>query len=129
MLNQAEREALTRWYSENRVLEEAHLLFQQGEYEGLEAFLHRTCLLPLGQHDLLPAYMCDDDGKPLFPQNLNPMADEEKWQDAIEVGWTVMEKKLGMSHDDVHRAIAANQDKEWEVFMKSVEQRKHGRDE
>ena len=124
MLNDRESEALARWYSENRVLEEAHLLYQQGEHEGLEAFLHRTCLLPLGQHDLLPAYMRDEDGKPLFPENISPMTDEEKWQDAIEVGWGVMEAKLGISHDDIHKAIAANQDEEWQAFMKSVERRK-----
>lgn len=127
MLTDREREAIQRWYSEDRVIEAAQRFVRDREYQQLEDYLHKTALLPLGRHDQLPEYLRDDEGAPLFPTNLDPRADEEKWQDAIEVAWEVMREKIGLSHADVHRRIATDQDQDWEAFLASVEQRKKER--
>lgn len=127
MLTDEQRQALTKWYSEARVVDEAKQLLKKKAYLALEDFLHKTCLMPLGRHDKLPDYMCDGEGKTLFSTNLDPRVDQEIWQDAIEVGWETMEAKFGVSHDDVHRNIATDQEQDWEAFMESVEQRKKER--
>lgn len=128
MLSIDEREALKRWYAEPRVIERAQELIEEREYQQLEDYLHKTCLLPLSKHDQLPDYLRDTEtGKPLFPTNLNPLKDEEKWQDAIDVGWEVIREKLGVGHDDIHRGIATIQEKDWQAFIESVEKRKKER--
>lgn len=129
MLTDTEREALTRWYGRPEVLQRARELFDRGDHLGLEEFLHKGALMPLGKHDELPDYLKKDDGKPLFENNLNPGVDLEQWQDAIEVGWEVMEDELGFGHDDIHKAIASEQQDEWQAFLDSVEQRKKERGE
>ena len=126
MLTPQEHEALERWYSEDRVLDRARHLHDEGALEELEEFLHKTALLPLGRHENLPEYLRTDEGAPLFPDNLNPLSDEARWQDAIEVAWEVMRARLGFSHDDVHRAIAEQQAMDWEQFLQSVERRRGG---
>lgn len=127
MLSDEQRQALTKWYSEPRVVDEAKKLLQKKDYLALEDYLHKTCLLPLGRHDQLPEYMRDDAGATLFPTNLDPRADQELWQAAIEVGWETMASHIGVTHDDIHRSIASEQERDWEAFIKSVEQRKKER--
>jgi len=124
MLTKEEHAALTLWYSQDPVLDKARQFADSGALEDLEEYVHKTVLWPLGRHENLPDFMLDDEGKPLFPTNLDPRADQEKWQDAIEVGWEVMASSAGISHDDVHREIAQEQKDEWALFMKSVEERK-----
>ena len=41
----------------------------------------------------------------------------------------VIEARLGISHDDIHRAIATAQQDEWEAFLASVERRRKERGE
>ena len=123
MLTKEEHQALTRWYSQDHVIDKAREFADRGDLEDLEEYVHKTALWPLGRHENLPDFMLDAEGKPVFPTNLDPRADEDKWQDAIEVGWEVMAAKAGVSHDDVHRAIAQDQEGEWERFMKSVQER------
>lgn len=127
MLDETQREAIALWYAQPDLLVEVRRLHDAGAYEELEGYLHRTCLLSIGQHDTLPDHMRDVDGKTLFPTNLNPAEDDEGWQDAIEIGWQVVEAQLGISHDDIHRAIAAEQQDEWQTFLKSVEKRRKER--
>ena len=127
MLSTRETEALRRWYSEETVLAEAGRLVETGYLEELEEFLHMRSLFPLSRHSELPDYMRDDEGEPLFPTNLNPGKDLDKWRDAIEVGWAVVAEKFGISHDDVHKTVAQEQHEDWDRFMKSVEERKKKR--
>jgi hypothetical protein len=127
MLTEKEHEALRSWYRRDVILAEARRLATSEYWEELEEFLHMRCLFALSRHSELPDYMLDEAGKPLFPTNLNPKDDLEKWQDAIEVGWEVVEKELGLSRDDVHRKIAAEQSEDWDRFMKSVEERRRQR--
>lgn len=127
MLTDEERQALTRWYGEPTVLERAQELHDTQPPEDLEVFLHKTCLLPLGRHDELPEYMRNAEGGPLFKDNLNPGVDIDKWRDAIEVGWEVLQDRLGITHDEIHRAVASEQQDEWQRFLDSVEQRKRDR--
>lgn len=124
MLSDRERQALERWYAQDKILAQARALYEDEQDEELEEYLHMLCLLPLSRHDELPDYLRADDGKPLFPSNLNPSADEGKWQDAIEVGWQVMQEKLGFSHDDIHRRVAALQERDWKDFLARADQRK-----
>jgi len=129
MLTDVERAALERWYSQQHIVDKAKELADAKNWGPLEEHLHRFCLMPLGKHESLPDYLLDDEGKPLFPTNLNPGVDKEKWRDAVEVAWAVMEQKLGLSHDDVHRHIANDQQSDWDAFIKSVDQRKKERGE
>lgn len=127
MLSDEERAALKQWYAQEHIMEEAQRHLDRAEYEDLEELLHMRCLFPLSRHSELPDYMRDADGKPLFPKNLNPRQDEQRWQDAIEVGWEVVKVKLGVEHDDVHALIAEQQQQNWDAFMESVERRKRER--
>jgi hypothetical protein len=127
MLSDTERAALRTWYGRPEIMDEVRRLYGLGRLEEIEELLHRICLMPLSKHDELPDYMRDEEGKPLFPKNLNPMQDEEKWQDAIEVAWEVVEERLDFSHDDVHRAIGKEQQADWEAWLKDVERRKRER--
>ncbi|MFH1998572.1 MAG: hypothetical protein ABIK28_02775, partial [Planctomycetota bacterium] len=77
----------------------------------------------------LPDFMKTTDGKPLFPTGLNPIKDLEGWQDAIEVGWAVTEEKTGISMEFVQGKIREEKDADWEVFIKSVEERKKQRED
>jgi len=129
MLTDRERSALEKWYSNERVLQEARHLYEIEADEDLEEYLHMVCLFPLARHADLPDFMKDEKGEPLFPTNLNPHSDEERWQDAIEVGWEVIERELGFSHDEIHRRIATNQKRDWKQFMESVARRKKERTE
>ena len=127
MLTETQHEALRNWYARPEVLQQAQRLFEAGAYEALEELLHKKALMPLGIPAELPPYMVDEEGHPLFPTALNPGADLEVWQDAIEVGWEVMVRELGFSHDDVHRGVADAQNDEWQRFLDSVNRRKRER--
>ena len=129
MLSDRERNALEQWYSQDKVLAEARRLYEKKADEDLEEYLHMICLFPLSRHSELPEYLKDDKGDPLFPDNLNPAKNLEKWQDAIEVGWEVLAAELGIQQDDVHRAIGKLQREDWDAFIRSVEARKRERGE
>ena len=126
-LNEAQREGLRRWYGREEVLEEARSLYDGKNFLDLEDFIHKGCLLPLRDHENLPEYMKGENGSPLFPENLDPRRVEDQWQEAIELGWQVMKERLGFGHDDVHLAVADLQRRDWEAFLRSVEERKRER--
>ena len=128
VLTEREKKALVQWYSQDHMIDEARKFAEQKILDRLEDYLQKTCILPLGRHDQLPEYMLDDEGQALFPTNLDPRVDLEKWQDAVEVAWEVMAEKIGVVQDDVHRSIASAQQLDWDAFMKSVEERKKQRD-
>ena len=128
MLTDREKDALRKWYRQNAVKSEAKRLIDAQAWEALEEHLHMRCLFPLGRHGELPDFMRDDQGGPLFPTNLNPRADLEKWQDAVEVAWEVMEKDFGLRHDEVHRRIARVQKDDWDAFVARGEARKKKRE-
>jgi hypothetical protein len=124
-----EKEALRRWYRRDDILTESKRLIDAELWEELEEHLHMRCLFEVSRHTTLPDYMKADDGSPLFPSNLNPGNDLELWRDAIEVGWEVVEAEFGLTHDEVHRRIAAEQKEDWDRFMKSAEERRKQRKE
>jgi hypothetical protein len=128
MLSDRERSALEQWYSQEKVLAEARRLYDIKADEDLEEYLQMVCLFPLSRHAELPAFMKDDKDEPLFPTNLNPAKDLEKWRDAIEVGWEVMERELGFSRDEIHRRIGEFQKSDWKEFMESAKRRKQERE-
>jgi hypothetical protein len=126
MLDDKQKEALRRWYSRPEVLDQAKERIEKKYWEDLEELIHMRCLIPLGRTADLPDYLKTGEGEPLLP-NLNPRNNQDAWEDAIEVGWAVIEAELGVSHDDVHREIGKQQKDSWDDFMKSVEQRKKER--
>jgi hypothetical protein len=126
MLDDKQKEALKRWYSRPEILEQAKERIEKKYWEDLEELLHMRALIPLGRTSELPDYLKTEKGEALLP-NLNPKENQDAWNDAIEVGWAVIEAELGVSHDQVHAAIGEQQKESWDQFMKSVEQRKKER--
>jgi hypothetical protein len=127
MLDDRQKDAIRRWYARPEIVEKARELKQQGRWEDLEEHVHMLSLTPLSRIDQLPDYLKQEDGKPLIPSNLNPQKDIEGWRDAIEVGWEVMDREIGVSQELVNQNIARRQDENWDEFMKSVEARKKQR--
>jgi hypothetical protein len=128
MLDDKQKEALRRWYRRDEVLDEVRRQVQRECWEDLEELLHMRTLMPLGRTSELPDYLKADDGSALLP-SVDPRSNLEAWQDAIEIGWEVVESEIGVSRDKVHRAIGTQQRDDWDVFVKSVEERKRARDD
>lgn len=124
MLSDKQKAGLRQWYRRPDVLNEARRLIEAKEYESLEEHIQMRALFPLSHHSDLPDYMKDDEGKPLLSHNAHPRDDVEEWRDVIEVGWEVVEAELGRSRDDLHLAIKGQQERSWETFLQSVDQRK-----
>ncbi|MHC4944201.1 MAG: hypothetical protein ACYTG7_14400 [Planctomycetota bacterium] len=129
MMNENEKEALRRWYSQDWIIAAVNKAKEQEDWDALEANVQKHALLPLSKHGQLPDFMRTEEGKPLFPTSLSPLYDAEGWQDAIEIGWAVIEEKTGISMEHVQDKLRAEKDADWDVFMKSVEKRKKERGE
>ena len=127
MLEDKQKDAIRRWYARPEVVDRARALHREDRWEDLEEHVNMASLMPLSKHDQLPDYLKQEDGKPLIPSNLNPTKEVEEWQDAVEVGWEVMERELGVSQEDLHRRIAQRQGDDWDAFLKDVERRKQER--
>jgi hypothetical protein len=128
MLDVKQKDALRRWYRRPEILDEARKRIEDKYWEDLEEVIHMRSLMPLVRTKDLPDYLKTDEGEPLLP-SLDPRGNLEDWQDAIEIGWEVIEAELGVSHDDVHTAIGKQQKSNWADFMDSVEKRKRERGE
>ena len=127
MLDDRQKDAIRRWYARPEILERARVLHREGRWEELEEHVNMASLIPLSRTDQLPDYLKQEDGKPLIPSNLDPRKDIEGWRDAIEVGWEVMDREIGVSQELLHQNIARSQDSDWEEFVKRGEQRKKER--
>lgn len=126
MLNDEQKNALRKWYRRPEILDQARTRVKNKYWEDLEELLQMRCLIPLGRTQELPDYLMTDDGQALLP-SVDPRSNLEAWQDAIEVGWEVVESELGVSRDAVHEAIGKQQKESWEEFLNSVERRKKER--
>lgn len=124
MLSEKETSALERWYRKDDVLTTAKKLLAAEEWDDLEEHIQMRCLFPISRHSELPDWLRDDEGKPLFPTNLNPRNDLEKWQDAIEVGWRVVEEECGLSRAEIDRKRNREQEEDWRDFLARYEARK-----
>ena len=127
MLDDKQKDAIRRWYARPEIVEKARALHREGRWEDLEEHVNMLSLMPLSKIDQLPDYLKQEDGKPLIPSNLNPHKDIEAWRDAVEVGWEVMDREIGVSQALLHQNIAQRQGDDWDEFMKSVEARKKKR--
>jgi hypothetical protein len=127
MLDDNQKDAVRRWYSRPEIVDKARALHREDRWEELEEHVNMASLMPLSNIDQLPDYLKQEDGKPLIASNLNPTKDVEDWQDAVEIGWEVMEREIGVSQALLHQNIARRQDSDWDEFMKSVERRKKER--
>ena len=126
MLDDKQKDALRNWYKRPKILDEARKRIESEYWEDLEELLHMRCLIPLSRTQELPDYLKTAEGEALLP-SLDPRSNLEAWQDAIEVGWEVVESELGVSHDAVHEAIGKQQKEGWEEFLNSIEKRKKER--
>jgi len=127
MLDDRQKDAVRRWYARPEIVDKARALHREGHWEDLEEHVNMLSLRPLSDIDRLPDYLKHEDGKPLIPNNLNPLKDLEEWQDAVEVGWEVMDREIGVSQELLHQNIARGQDTDWEEFVKTAERRKKER--
>jgi hypothetical protein len=127
MLDDNQKDAVRRWYSRPEIVDKARALHREDRWEELEEHVNMASLMPLSNIDQLPDYLKQEDGKPLIASNLNPTKDVEDWQDAVEIGWEVMEREIGVSQALLHQNVARRQDSDWDEFMKSVERRKKER--
>jgi len=123
-LTDEQKAALKKWYLESGNLEKIDKFIKCAGWVELEEYVHMVALFPLSRHELLPEYMKNQEGKTLFPCNLNPRNNVEGWQDATEVGWQVVQETHGLSRDELHLKIKNIQDDDWEVFLKRAEKRK-----
>ena len=123
-LSDRQEMALRQWYSQPQVLDKALAYLDDGNWSGMEEYLHRDALMPIARIDELPEFMLDEKGTPFFPTGIDPVANLQVWQDAIEVGWGVMEKERGISHDRVHKEIAKIEQDDWDSFIRRAEERK-----
>ena len=123
-LSDRQEMALRQWYSQPQVLDKALAYLDDGNWSGMEEYLHRDALMPIARIDELPEFMLDEKGTPFFPTGIDPSANLEVWQDAIEVGWEVMERERGISHDRVHQEIAKIEQDDWDSFIRRAEERK-----
>ena len=122
-LSDRQEMALRQWYSQPQVLDKALAYLDDGNWSGMEEYLHRDALMPIARIDELPEFMLDEKGTPFFPTGIDPSANLEVWQDAIEVGWEVMERERGISHDRVHQEIAKIEQDDWDSFIRRAEER------
>jgi hypothetical protein len=127
MLDDKQKDAVRRWYSRAEIVEKARALHREDRWEDLEEHVNMQSLMQLSKADQLPDYLKHADGKPLIPNKLDPRKDIEEWRDAVEVGWEVMEREIGVSQELLHHKIASRQHDDWDQFMKSVEARKKKR--
>ena len=127
MLDDKQKDAIRRWYARPEIVDRARALMREDRWEDLEEHVNMSSLMPLGDVDRLPDYLKQDDGKPLIPSNLNPQKDIEAWRDAVELGWEVMEREIGVSQELLHQKIAQQQRGDWDEFLKDVERRKKER--
>ena len=123
-LSDRQEMALRQWYSQPQVLDKALAYLDDGNWSGMEEYLHRDALMPIARIDELPEFMLDEKGTPFFPTGIDPSANLEVWQDAIEVGWEVMERERGIGHDRVHQEIAKLEQDDWDSFIRRAEERK-----
>ena len=123
MLDDRQKEALRQWYRGDDVHHEAKRLIDTEDWENLEELIQMRALFGLSRHSELPDYLKDGD-KPLIPSNCNPRQDEEGWKDAVDVGWEVVEADFGLSRDEIHLRIRDWQERSWESFLRSVDERK-----
>jgi hypothetical protein len=115
---------LSRWYRRDEVISTAKRLLAAEEWDDLEEHLQMRCLFPLSRHSELPDYLRTESGSPLFPTNLNPRQDLEKWQDAIGVGWQVLEEETGVSQAEIALKRDSEQERDWQEFLRRYEERK-----
>ena len=127
MLDDKQKDAIRRWYARPEIVEKARALHREGRWEDLEEHVNMLSLMPLSKIDQLPDYLKQADGEPLIPSNLNPKEDIEEWRDAVELGWEVMNREIGVSQALLNQRIAERQNENWDEFMKSIERRKQER--
>lgn len=126
MLDDRQKDALRQWYRRPEVTNEVQRLIRREDWEALEEFVQMRSLFDLARHSDLPEYLRDGEA-PLIPSNCNPRSSEEDWQDAIEVGWEVTGADFGLGRDAVHLKIKDWQERSWESFLQSVDERKRSR--
>jgi hypothetical protein len=130
VFDEKRREAMKRWYDRPETLEGFRKLYDAGQIYEAEQYVRQDALLPLTFRDQLPDWLRNEEGEPLFTVDmLHPGTGREGWAEAVEIGWSVIEKRLGVKQADVIAHIEKEQEDDWNRFMASVEERKRRRGE
>ena len=127
MLTDEQKEALRKWYQQAHVADRTRKLVELGRLAELEDWIQKECLFPIGRQDKLPDFMKDQDGETLFPSNLNPRVDLDGWQDAVDIGWEMIEQDHGISREQYQKQVDKIAADDWQAFLDSVEERKRQR--
>jgi hypothetical protein len=126
--DETRREALKRWYAREEVLAPIRAWLEKERWLELEEYVRQGALFPIAFREGLPEWLGDEDGKPLFgAADLNPATNRDGWAEAVDIGWSVLEERLGIRRDDVIGRIEKIQDDDWQRFLASVEERKRRR--
>ena len=126
--DETRRNALKRWFEREEVLEPVRRWHEEGKWFELEEHVRQGALMPLTIRDGLPDWLFDEEGKPLLgAADLHPGTNREGWAEAVDIGWAVVEQRLGILRDDVVGRIEKIQEDDWERFLESVEERKRQR--
>jgi hypothetical protein len=126
--DETRRKALERWYDRDEVLNPLRTWLEKEKWYELEQYVRQDALLPLTFRDHLPDWMRDEEGEPLFSvEHLHPGQNPEGWGEAVDIGWSVVERRLDVERDDVVARIEKIQEDDWQRFLESVERRKRER--
>lgn len=126
--DETHREALRRWYGRDECIEKLRALAEAENWFDLEQYVRQDGLMPLVFRDDLPDWLVQEDGKPVFtPADLHPGNNREGWAEAVEIGWAVVEERLGVARSMVEGHMDSVAEADWDRFMKSVEEREKGR--
>jgi hypothetical protein len=128
VFDETRREALERWFDCDEVLDRVRAWNEAERWLDLEEYVRQGRLIPLTLRQGLPDWLLTDEGLPLFTtEDLHPGTNHEGWAAAVDIGWEVIERRLGIERKTVHAHIDRIQEDDWERFMKSVEERKKQR--
>jgi hypothetical protein len=128
VFDETHRAALERWFGCDEVMDKIRAWNEAENWIDLEEYIRQGRLIPVTFRNDLPDYLLTDEGKPLFTTNdLHPGTNHDGWAEAVDIGWEVIEKRLGIERAAVHAKIDRLQADDWDRFMESVEERKKQR--
>ena len=126
--DETRRRALERWYDRAEILDRIRSWHEAQRWFELEQFIRQDALLPLTFRDGLPDWLRNEEGEPLFfVKHLHPGLGREGWAEAVDIGWEVVERRLGIRREEIIARIERIQDDDWESFLESVERRRRER--
>ena len=99
MMDEKQKNAIRKWYSQNWILEAVKRTLDAEEWEELESLVHRTVLLPLSKHRELPDFMRNETRfrmvEKVDPKRFAELA--KKAQESAKHRWSLMQQMAKIS--------------------------------